>query len=140
MERLGRKHHDSGMLRDFHLLGDLRRHAFSPAACPLCLYGDPAYPLRLHLQAPFQNVRLIPQMETFSSSMSSLRTSVEWLFSEISTYFKFINLKKGLKIGLPTVGKVYTLCALLRNALTCLYGNTTSKFFLEPAALQDYFE
>ena len=118
-----------------------KRHAFSPAARPLCLYGDPAYPLRLHLQAPFRNVRLTPQMEAFNSSMSSLRTSVEWLFGDICSYFKFIDFKKDLKIGLSTVGKMYTVCALLRNALTCLYGNTTSKFFdLEPPTLQDYFQ
>lgn len=135
------KRHDSGMLRDSRLLDDLQRHAFSPAARPLCLYGDPAYPLRLHLQAPFRNVRLTPQMEAFNSSMSSLRTSVEWLFGDICTYFKFIDFKKDLKIGLSTVGKMYTVCALLRNALTCLYGNTTSKFFdLEPPTLQDNFQ
>ena len=125
------KRHDSGMLTS---LMTCKRHAFSPAARPLCLYGDPAYPLRLHLQAPFRNVRLTPQMEAFNSSMSSLRTSVE-------CYFKFIDFKKDLKIGLLTVGKMYTVCALLRNALTCLYGNTTSKFFdLEPPTLQDYFQ
>lgn len=135
-----RKCHDSGMLRDSHLLDDLQRHAFSPvpAACPLCLCGDPAYPLRVHLQAPFRNVRLTPQMEVFNSTMSSLRASVEWLFGDISTYFKFIDFKKGLKIGLSTVGKMYIVCALLRNAITCLYGNTTSEFFdLDLPALQD---
>ena len=31
-------------------------------------------------------------------------------------------------------------CAILRNALTCLYGNTTSQFFkLEPPTLAEYF-
>ena len=103
------KRHDSGMLRDSRPLDDLQRHAFSPAARPLCLYGDPAYPLRLHLQAPFRNVRLTPQMKVFNSSMSSLRTSVEWLFGDICTYFKFIDFRKDLKIGLSTVGKMYTV-------------------------------
>lgn len=61
--------------------------------------------------------------------MSSVRSSVEWLFGDIVNYFKFIDFKKNLKIGLSSVGKMYIVCALLRNALTCLYGNTTSEFF-----------
>ena len=92
-------------------------------------------------QGTLPNVRLTPQMEAFNSSMSSLKTSVEWLFGDICTYFKFIDFKKDLKIGIWTVGKMSTVCALLRNALTCLYGNTISKLFdLEPPDLQDYFE
>ena len=36
--------------------------------------------------------------------------------------------------------KCIFVCALLRNALTCLYGNTTSDFFqLDPPSLEDYF-
>ena len=63
--------------------------------------------------------------------MSSVRSSLEWLFGDIVNYFKFIDFKNNLKIGLSSVGKMYNMCALLRNALTCLYiyGNTTSDFF-----------
>ena len=43
----------------------------------MCLYGDPAYPLRVHLQAPFRDARLTPGMEAFNLSMSRVRTSVE---------------------------------------------------------------
>ena len=32
------------------------------------------------------------------------------------------------------VGKMYIVCAMLRNALTCLYKNQTSEYFqLEPS-------
>mgnify|MGYP001800002814 CR=1 FL=1 len=31
------------------------------------------------------------------------------------------DFKKNLKIGLNSVGKMYVVCAILRNALTCLY-------------------
>ena len=42
-------------------------------------------------------------------------------------------LKKNLKIGLSSVGKMYVVCALFRNALTCLYWNQSSTFFeLDP--------
>ena len=68
-------------------------------------------------------------MEAFNDSMSNVRTSVEWLFGDIVEYFKFMDFKKVLKIGLRSIGKLYVVCALLRNALTCIYGNSTSKFF-----------
>ena len=64
----------------------------------------------------------------------------EWLFGDIVNYFKFLNFKKNLKIGLSQVRQMHVVCALLRNALTCLYKNTTSKYFeLDPPALQEYF-
>lgn len=79
-------------------------------------------------------------MVDFNKSMTAVRESVEWLFNDMATYFKFIDFKKNLKIGLSSVGKMYVVCALLRNALTCLYGNQTSTFFeLDPLSLQEYF-
>ena len=128
------------MLAESGLLQDLERYAFSTGGQPMCIYGDPAYPLRVHLQGPFQGAALTPQMEMFNASMSSVRVSVEWLFGDILNYFKFIDFKKNLKIGLSSIGKTYVVCALLRNALTCLYGNLTSECFeLDPPSLQDYF-
>ena len=106
----------------------------------MCLYGDPAYPHRVQLQQPFRNAVLTPQMQEYNARMSSVRESVEWLFGDIVNYFKFIDFKKNLKIGLSSIGKMYIVCAILRNALTCLYGNETSKFFkLDPPSLHDYF-
>ena len=67
--------------------------------------------------------------------------SVEWLFGDIINSFKFLDYKKNLKIGLSSVGKMYIVCALLRNAITCLYGNQTSEFSnLEPPTLEEYFQ
>lgn len=83
---------------------------------------------------------LTPQMQAFNAAMSNVRTSVEWLFGDVINYFKFLDFKKNLKIGLSSIGKMYVVCALLRNALTCLYGNETSEYFgLQPPQLQDYF-
>ena len=112
-----------------------------PPVANLCVYMEnPAYPLRVHLQGPFQGAALTPQMEMFNDSMSSVRVSVEWLFGDILNYFKFLDFKKNLKISLSSVGKTYVVSALLQNALTCLYGNQTSDFFeLDPLSLQDYF-
>ena len=128
------------MLDESGLLNELERHAFSPTGQPMCIYGDPAYPHHVHLQRPFQYRVLTHQMQSFSESMSKVRSSVEWIFGDIINYFKFLDFKKDLKLDLSPIGKMYIVCALLRNALTCLYGNTTSEFFqLDPPSLEDYF-
>ena len=135
----GRKH-DAGMLADSGLLRQLERSAFSLAGRPMCVYGDLAYGLRIHLQAPFRNAALTTQMEVIDSAMSAVGSSVEWLFRDIVSYFKFLDFKKNLKIQPSSVGKMYIVCALLRNALTCLYSNTTADYFsLEPPSIFDYF-
>ena len=104
------------------------------------LYGDPAYPIRVHLQAPFRHMVLTPQMVNFNKAMSSVRVSMEWLFGDIGEYLKFVDFKKNLKIGLSNIGKMYIVCALLRNVLTCLYSNTAADFFeLDPPTLEEYF-
>ena len=129
------------MLADSRLLNDLQTFANSPLGNPYCIYGDPAYPLRVHLIAPFRNGVLTPPMMEFNHSMSTVRESVEWLFNDITNYFKSKSQsQKNLKIGLNSVGKMYVVAALLRNALSCLYGNQTSCFFqLDPPSLQEYF-
>lgn len=128
------------MLVDSNLLQELERYAFFPTGQPMSVYGDPAYPLRVHLQAPFRRGILVPEMEQYNAAMSSVRVSVEWLFGDIINDFKFLDFKKNLKIGMSSVGKMYLVGALLHNAITCLYGNKTCKFFgLDPPSLQYYF-
>ena len=62
--------------------------------------------------------------------MSKVRVEVEWIFADVINYFKFLDFKKNLKIGLSAVGKMYLSCAIILNAHTCLYGSTTFKFEL----------
>ena len=131
------KRHDAAMFSDSDLLTALEQYAVSPTGQAMCIYGDPAYPLRVNLMAPFRGAALTAQMEAFNKSMSNVRTSVEWLFGDIVEYFKFM---KSFKIGLSSIGKLYVVCALLRNALTCLYGSSTSSYFmLDPPTLEEYF-
>ena len=58
------------MLAVSGLYEDLENFAFCPADREMCLYGDPAYPLRIHLQAPFRVGVLTRQMEIFLFQIS----------------------------------------------------------------------
>ena len=62
------KKHDAAMLAESHLYDSLERNAFSTTGEAMCIYGDPAYPLRIHLQAPFRNRVLTPPMLAYNSS------------------------------------------------------------------------
>ena len=53
----------------------------------------------------------------WNQSMSEVRVSVEWIFADIVNYFKFLDFKKNMKIGLSAVGKMYLSCALIQNAI-----------------------
>ena len=68
-------------------------------------------------------------MEQYNFDMSSVRVTIEWLFEDIINDFKFLDFKKNFEIGMIKVGKIYLMCALVNNAITCLYGNKTSEFF-----------
>lgn len=72
-------------------MGELQQHAFSPNGIPLCVYGEPAYPLRVHVQTSLRNHTLTDEIKVYNKSVSSVRVSVEWLFGEIVKYFKFVD-------------------------------------------------
>ena len=63
------RRHDSAMLADSGLLGELEQHAFSTTREPMALYGDPAYPLRVHLQVSYRGAGITPQMELYNRAM-----------------------------------------------------------------------
>lgn len=134
------KKHDSGILRMSGLYEDLHAHSWALDGTPLCIYGDPAYPLRVHLQTGFRGANLTLDQQMYNRSMSRVRTSVEWTFGEITNYWAFLDFKKNLKIGLSAVGKMYLVGTLLRNALTCCYGSQVCDYFnLKPPTLNEYF-
>ena len=121
--------HDARMLGELGLYESHAQLPFQEMEIQCVFIGNPAYPLRKHLQAPFRQADLPQEMLDYNKPMSLVRVSVEWLFGDIVNYFKFLDFKKNLKIRLGQVGKMYVICALLRNALTCLYKNTTSKYW-----------
>ena len=134
------RRHDSFMLAGSRLLPQLQQHAWFHNN-PLCIYGDPTYPLSVHLQAPFRGVALTEDQKRFNKAMSSVRVTVEWLFGLVLNYFKFIDFKKMQRIGMSPVGKIYIVCSMLQNAHTCMYGNQISETFeIEPPPVRDYFQ
>ena len=120
--------HNSTMLQESGLLTILLRSAWYNNL-PLYIYGDPAYPLSIHLLAPFSRRNLTPNPVNYNKTMSQTPVSVEWLFNEIKTYFKFVSLKSQMKIGLNAAGKIYCVCALLQNERTCFMGIIFLSFF-----------
>ena len=62
-------------------------------------------------------------MQQFNKSMSEVRISVEWLFNDIINYFKFMDFKKNLKVGLSSVGKMCIVSGLLHNSTIQLLNN-----------------
>ena len=87
------------MLFDSGLVNDMGNLSFSPGGQPICVYGDPAYPIRIHLQAPYRQGPLTQQMEDYKKAMSEVRVMVEWLFGDTISSFKFLDYKKNLKIA-----------------------------------------
>ncbi|XP_066918199.1 uncharacterized protein [Clytia hemisphaerica] len=134
------RRHDCALLNASGLLQDLQNFSNDAAGNPLCIYGDPAYPIRAHLISPFQGAQLNNNQKAFNTAMSTCRISVEWVFNDIINYFKFIDFKKNLKVGLSPIGKMYIVCALLHNARSCFYPNNTSKYFdVLPPTVEIYF-
>ena len=73
------RRHDSALLAESQVYQQLQRFAVDTNGNSLCIYGDPAYPLRPQLQAPFRNAILTPQQREFKKAMSETRIAVEWL-------------------------------------------------------------
>ena len=92
------KRHDSTMLYQSGLLPLLQQHAFYDGT-PLCLYGDPAYPLGVHLQGPFKDRQLTPEMQSYSKAMSAVQVTLEWMFGCIGN-FQFVDFRSQQKVNL----------------------------------------
>ena len=82
----------------------LQLHSFDGHGRPLCIYGDPAYPVTLHVQGPFKGAHLNNAQKDFNASMSRVRVAVEWPFGGITEYFAFVDFKKNMKLYLQAVG------------------------------------
>ena len=75
-----------------------------------------------------------------NTSISAVRSSVEWIFGDIMNYFKFLDFRKNLKIGLSAVGEMYITCALMHNARSIYMAlSLESILVFNPPTLEEYF-
>lgn len=133
------RRHDAFMLAESELLHKLQNKMNKPNGDPYVIYGDPAYPVRRHILAPFRGARLTQDEARFNKDMSSSRVSVEWAYGKITRYFAFLDFSKNLKVLLQPVGKIYAVGAILTNCHTCIYGSQTGDYFdLDPPSLETY--
>ena len=79
-------HHDSTMLHESNLLNDLRQFAWFNNN-PLRIYRDPAYPVSIHLQAPYWQAQNNKDMKKYSKAMSEIRRAVKWLFGNVKSLY-----------------------------------------------------
>ena len=82
---------------------DLIAH-FDTSSQPLCIYGDPAYPLWVHLQSVFVGANLALQEAKFNTEMSEVRFAVGRIFGgrtfgDILNYCKFWFSKRISKLA-----------------------------------------
>ena len=71
-----------------------------------CVYGDPAYPTRRSIIAPFKGANLSPDQDDFNYQMSNVRQYAEWGFGDTVRNFAFLDFKKNQKLYLQPVGGV----------------------------------
>ena len=89
------RRHDAAVLAMSGLMDELQQHSYATDGEALCIYGDPAYPHCINLQCPFQQTQgLTPEQQALNQSMIQVRVSVEWVFKDIVTYLKLIDLNK----------------------------------------------
>ena len=117
------KRHDAGMLRMSGLLDQLQQFSHSPAGQPLRIYGDPAYPLRIHLQAPYKAAHLTQDQEAFNSSranssldlLSFFLQNDSLVFSSTSTFHlcissEYFTVRRGDLLNLPKFYCASSVC------------------------------
>jgi hypothetical protein len=109
----------------------------------LYFFTDGGYNRRLLLHTIFQKPaggELTAAQEEINRRLSKTRIANEWIYGRIGALWPYVATKKKMAIGRGTPGSTYVVAALLTNALTCLEGNNTSKYFnLTPPSLEDYF-
>jgi len=133
------RHHDSDMLDKSRILGELPKFSHVNGD-PYYIYGDPAYPLRTHLQRPFKGSLLSEEEEEYNTAMSSVRVAVEWAFKEVSMSFSALDFVRNEKIRLSPLSLKYKAAVILTNCLTCIRRrNQISLYFnLSPPSIDIY--
>ena len=101
-----------------------------------CIYGDSAYVCvrndwiqcrhTLYAVEP-REVRVQKHAENLA--LSSCREVIEWDYGDVGTIFSYVDYKKRLKMRKSAVGMQYLTAMIMRNAMVCMRGCNTSKYF-----------
>jgi hypothetical protein len=91
------------MLHECNLLQKLEEKFRPPHV--FALYEDPAYPLRMHIRAPYRGAVVTRDQQLFNKRMSKVRVSVERAFGKVGQYYAFLDCRKNLKVLLQPIGK-----------------------------------
>ena len=62
-------------------------------------------------------------------ALSSCREVIEWDYGDVGMFFSYVDYKKRLKIKKSNVGMQYLTAMIMRNAMVCMRGCNTSKYF-----------
>ena len=84
--------------------------------CRHTLYADESREVRIRKHA--ENLAL-----------SSCREVIEWDYGDVGTFFSYVDYKKRLKMRKSNVGMQYLTAMIMRNAMVCMRGCNTSKYF-----------
>ena len=78
------KRHDAAMLMMSGLYLQLEMYSHDGNGYPLAIYGDPAYPHRIHLQSPYKGVNLTDAQKQFNCTYKELILNVMKAYVHIS--------------------------------------------------------
>ena len=101
-----------------------------------CIYGDSAYVCvrnewiqcrhTLYADEPWE-VRVEKHAENLA--LSSCREVIEWDYGDVGTFFSYVDYKKRLQMRKSNIGMQYLTAMIMRNAMVCMRGCNTSKYF-----------
>ena len=77
------------MLAQSRLPDNLQHYSHDPLGNTLCICGEPAYPLRPHLQVSFKGANVTPFQQEWNKSMNQVWVSTEWIFGDIMNFSDF---------------------------------------------------
>lgn len=134
--------HDWLMWHDSGIHSWLSSNSQDTSLNPLFLFGDKGYYPDNNLIVPYQahQAILTSDEKHFNRIMSKYCITVEWAIGSVSIMFPRLNNWQQQKAMLTPVAQEYLVACILRNAVSCCSGNTTSQYFeLNPPSLSDYF-
>ncbi|ETV83143.1 hypothetical protein H257_03946, partial [Aphanomyces astaci] len=79
------------------------------------IYGYPAYGKSAHFASPFGGRNINVAQKYVNKSMSNVRVSVEWSYSQIVRYWSHLDHRTKMCLGTSPISKLYKVAILLTN-------------------------